>query len=160
MAGLQSEIVNERNVQPLRSVSETNVGSGGFFGFARRNVPTSLPQDFFSNWNAYSCTSRERIVADQVAPTPSARTSIVSWLADRAPSQTASFRQRELDWRRTHPEVLTRYQNEWVVLEGETIIAHGSNAAQVIRDAKSRGIQTPYIFFVERESDDSVRIGL
>jgi len=73
---------------------------------------------------------------------------------------TASFRERELEWRRTHAETLRQFENEWVVLEGVDIIAHGADAAQVIREATSRGINTPYIFFVEPESDDSVRIGL
>jgi len=159
MEGFQSEIKDKRNVQPLRPMSESNVGSGGFFGFTRGITP-SLPQDFFSTWSAYSCTNRDRIIAEHFSSTPAAENNLVSWVADRAPSRTASFRQRELDWRRTHPEELKRYQNEWVVLEGETIIAHGSNAAQVIRDAKSRGIRMPYIFFVERESENLVRIGL
>jgi len=64
-----------------------------------------------------------------------------------------------LEWRRTHAETLQQFENEWVVLEGEEIIAHGSDAAQVIREAKSRGIKTPYIFFVEQESANFVRIG-
>jgi hypothetical protein len=46
------------------------------------------------------------------------------------------------------------------VLEGEEIIAHAPDAAQAIRQAKTQGIRTPYVFFVEPESDDSVRIGL
>jgi hypothetical protein len=65
-----------------------------------------------------------------------------------------------MEWRRTHAETLRQFENQWVVLEGERIIAHDSNAAQAIRQAKSRGIRTPYIFFVEPESDESVRIGL
>ena len=74
--------------------------------------------------------------------------------------QSSGFRERELEWRRTHAETLKQYENEWVVLEGETIIAHGSNAAQVIREARSQGIRTPYIFFVEPEIANVVRIGL
>jgi hypothetical protein len=76
----------------------------------------------------------------------------------RSPAQR--LRHREVEWRQTHTAELRRYENQWVVLEGEEIIAHDSNAAQAIRQAKSRGIRTPYIFFVEPESDNSVRIGL
>ena len=75
-------------------------------------------------------------------------------------SPAPRFRHRELEWRRTHSAELTPYENQWVVLEGEEIIAHDSDASQAIRQAKSRGIRTPYIFFVEPESDNSVRIGL
>jgi len=89
-----------------------------------------------------------------------AHLSVVGDLRTDSPSIPPSFRERELEWRSTHAETLRRFENEWVVLEGEEIIAHGSDAAQVIREAKSRGIKTPYIFFVEQESDNFVRIGL
>ena len=77
-----------------------------------------------------------------------------------ARSTASGFRERELEWRRTHTETLRQFENEWVVLEGEEIIAHGSDAAKVIGEAKIKGIRTPYIFFVEQESNDFVRIGL
>ena len=77
--------------------------------------------------------------------------------ADR---QSSGFRERELEWRRTHAEALEQFENEWVVLEGETIIAHGSNAAHVIREARSQGIRTPYVFFVEPEVSNIIRFGL
>jgi hypothetical protein len=70
------------------------------------------------------------------------------------------FRERELAWRRTHAMELRRYENQWVVLEGEEIIAHSADAAEAIRQAKSRNIRTPYIFFVEPVSENVVRIGL
>ena len=75
-------------------------------------------------------------------------------------STAPGFRERELEWRRTHAETLRQFENEWVVLECEEIIAHGSDAAKVIGEARIKGIRTPYIFFVEQESDDFVRIGL
>lgn len=75
-------------------------------------------------------------------------------------SPVGAHRERELEWRHTHARELRQYENQWVVLEGEEIIAHSPEAAQAIRQAKSRGIRTPYIFFVEAESDESVKIGL
>jgi hypothetical protein len=75
-------------------------------------------------------------------------------------SFSGGFRQRELEWRLTHATELRQYENQWVVLEGEEIIAHNSDAAEAIRQAKSRGIRTPYIFFVESASENVVRIGL
>ena len=89
-----------------------------------------------------------------------AHLSVTGGLRTDPPSTAPSFRERELEWRSTHAYTLRQFENEWVVLEGEEIIAHGSDAAQVIREAKSGGIKTPYIFFVEQESDDFVRIGL
>jgi hypothetical protein len=63
-------------------------------------------------------------------------------------SDSGQFRGRELEWKCTHQDVLRHYQNEWVILEDEQIVAHGSNAAQVIREAKFKGIRRPYIFWL------------
>ncbi len=76
------------------------------------------------------------------------------------PSPTEGFRQRELEWRRTHSRELQRYENQWVVLEGEEVISHGSDPAQVIQEAKARGIRKPYVFFVERQNENVITMGL
>ena len=70
------------------------------------------------------------------------------------------FRSAELEWRRTHCEALKSLENQWVVVEGSELVAHGTDLVSVIRQAKGRGVRTPYIFFVERHSDDSIKIGL
>jgi hypothetical protein len=156
MAGLQREIVNKRNVPPLRRVFDTNVGSGGYFGITgsapyRWNIPPRKPRDP----SLPDCTFEGQFLSP-----PEAANIQEFFLIERAPAPAPSFRVRELAWRRAHPEVFTGHQNEWVVLEGEEIIGHSADAADVIRQAKARGIRTPYIFFVEPEADNSVRIGL
>jgi hypothetical protein len=156
MAGLQREIVNERNVPPLRRVFDTNVGSGGYFG-----ITGSAPR----RWNVPTRDTRDPSLPDcifegQFLSPPEAANIQEFFLIDRAPSRAPSFRERELAWRRAHPEAFADHENEWVVLESEEIIAHGTDASVVIREAKARGIRTPYIFFVEAKSDNSVRIGL
>jgi hypothetical protein len=75
-------------------------------------------------------------------------------------SVPSPFRKQEIEWRRTHAEILKSFENEWVVLEGEEIIAHGDDPVRVIEEARSKGIRTPYIFFVEPQSEDFVNIGL
>lgn len=69
-------------------------------------------------------------------------------------------RARELEWRRTHQEELQAYAGQWVVLEGETIIAHGEDLGKVVADARTKGVAIPYIFYVEALGDNIVRIGL
>ena len=71
-----------------------------------------------------------------------------------------SFRNRELGWRRTHPEILKSFENEWVVLEGEEIIAYGRNPIEVVAKARAEGIKTPYVFYVESYSEDISKMGL
>ena len=104
------------------------------------------------------------ITADQIestTPTPA---------ADRRPKTTADFaeapglspprRARELAWRRAHEDELQAYAGQWVVLEGEQIIAHGEDPAAVVERARSQGVRVPYVFYVEQYRPDVVLMGL
>ena len=81
-----------------------------------------------------------------------------SLFSDR-PSSTG-FRSRELEWRRANPEALKAIAGQWVVLEGEEIIAHGHDLLQVDAEARARGIKIPYLFYVEAADENVVQIGL
>lgn len=69
-------------------------------------------------------------------------------------------RSRELKWAQTHKEVLRQFAEQWVVLEGEEIIAHGKDLVRIVREARARGIPVPYVFYVEDVDEEVVRIGL
>lgn len=73
---------------------------------------------------------------------------------------TSGHRSRELEWCRTHKEVLLQFAGQWVVLEGEEIVAHGDDPLQVVAEARSKGVQVPYIFYVEGTDENVVRMGL
>lgn len=75
-------------------------------------------------------------------------------------SPEAVYRGQELEWRRTHKELLQTFAGEWVVLEGESIISHGTDAARVVAEARAQGISLPYLFRVEPLDEAVVRIGL
>ncbi len=68
------------------------------------------------------------------------------------------YRERELTYERTHPDVLLQYAGRWIALEGETVIASSTNLTQTIADARSRGIKIPYVFYVS--ADDTAELGL
>lgn len=72
----------------------------------------------------------------------------------------SGHRQRELEWRRTHGERLRAFSGQWIVLEGEEIVAHGRDPVQLVSEAWRKGIRVPYIFFVEVQTEEIVRIGL
>ena len=74
-------------------------------------------------------------------------------------SKVRTLRQQEIEWRRAHPEVLQRFENKWVALEGQEIIAHGEDAADVIKVARARGIKKPYVFFVEPKDENVIMYG-
>jgi hypothetical protein len=72
----------------------------------------------------------------------------------------SGHRSRELEWRRTHGELLHTLAGQWVVLEHEEIIACGGDPLKVIEEARGKGIQVPYIFYVESSTEDGVTMGL
>ena len=85
-------------------------------------------------------------------------------LSDPTPEERAvqgrRIREREDAWCRTHPEALRGHTGQWVVVEGEAIVAHGSDPARLVSEARQRGIRSPYVFFVEESDSDFVRLGL
>jgi hypothetical protein len=77
-----------------------------------------------------------------------------------APPRPLGHRQREQAWRRTHGDVLHGYAGEWLVLEGEEIIAHGDDPANLVKQARAHGIRSPYVFFVEPVQPGVIKIGI
>lgn len=67
----------------------------------------------------------------------------------RGETITSTYRQSEFEWIRTHADVLRRLAGQWVVLEGEEIVAHGKNAARVVGSARRKGIAVPFVLYVE-----------
>ncbi len=59
-------------------------------------------------------------------------------------------RDREDAWRRSNRAVLRRhYAGQWVVLEGEEIVAHSEDAAEAVQDARAKAVAVPFVFYVE-----------
>ena len=159
MEALQREIEDERKSRLTYFPQHTAVGSLGCWG-----SPAGLTTSTVGFGTEITTSFRHKSprILDMPVPTLSSEcgVSILAFHRGDASPSSPGPREREMEWRRTHAETLRQFENQWVVLEGERIIAHDSNAAQAIRQAKSRGIRTPYVFFVEPESDESVRIGL
>lgn len=44
-----------------------------------------------------------------------------------------------------------KYMNQWVCLEGDTLIAHGTDALEVDRKARERGIEVPFLEHIVEE---------
>lgn len=70
-------------------------------------------------------------------------------------------RRRELRFRETNPDALRALAGQWVVLEGEAIVASGKHPLEVVSEARAKGIRAPYIFYLEEPpKEDVVWIGL
>lgn len=89
---------------------------------------------------------------------------------EQGPSDSASsmggtkagtrLREREDAWCRSNLEALRRLEGQWVVVEGEEIVVHGEDPTDLVKEARSRGIRTPYVFYVEKPRPGVVRLGL
>ncbi|MBI3928546.1 MAG: ribbon-helix-helix domain-containing protein [Armatimonadetes bacterium] len=91
----------------------------------------------------------------------SARGAIIEAPAPASGAPPPGDRHRELEWRRTHADLLKQYAGQWVVVEGQELVDHGKDATSVVAEARRRGIVVPYIFRVEQEyGDEVVRFGL
>jgi hypothetical protein len=157
MDTLQREIVDDRKIR-FDAYRGAGIGSLGLLGLG-----PGIGLSTTGSGGPIVLTRHESPRQSTGSEIESNRTTPITVIANRrtkANGDSPGFRQREWEWRRTHAKILKQFENEWVVLEGEEIIAHGSNAAQVIHEARSRGIRTPYIFFVEPEFDESFKIGL
>ncbi len=76
------------------------------------------------------------------------------------PTLRAHPRSRELAWRREHEQELRALAGEWVIIEGDELIAHGPDPVAIVAAARARGIQVPYVFFVEPVGENFVKLGL
>jgi hypothetical protein len=55
---------------------------------------------------------------------------------------------------------LQAYAGQWVVVHNETVIEHGPDLAQIVDNARSRGIRCPRVLYVEPSRARTVRLGL
>jgi hypothetical protein len=53
---------------------------------------------------------------------------------------------REMKWLREHAR---EYANQWVALDGDRLVAHGTNASEVYAAAEADGAGLPMVTFVE-----------
>ena len=61
----------------------------------------------------------------------------------------ARYKQTE-NWLRENRE---KYLGQWVALEGDRLIAHGTDALQVHAEAKAAGIEIPFIEHIVEEQE-------
>lgn len=157
---LQTEIVDERKSR-LQFLEPTGVGSLGTLGLGVGLSTSVLPADFrirgkFSN--VQSAFNYDEMIPREFPPARASHD--VRLVAAHPVGSVNQFRNRESEWRRTHADVLKSLENQWVVLEGDQVVAHGEDPVHVINEAKAKGIRTPYIFFVEQRTENVVTMGL
>lgn len=122
-----------------------------------------------SPWTDPLAPDREALIESFYRRTSSARAAGLG--QEREPGQLLVFRSRhapqpvhprsrEIAWRRAHEQELRALAGQWVILEVEEVIAFGPDPQALVDTAKARGIQVPYLFFVEPADDNAVKFGL
>jgi hypothetical protein len=173
MEALQSGIIDRRQAQILKSfesdfkprpvggLAVLILGAGASVARPREHVYISRPfsQQQFSTLHQQFTTNYEELLVRELCTITTQNVSHPSG-GEREGSNESQFRTRELEWRRTHPEILKAFEGEWIVIEGDEVVAHDREFTRVINQARSSGIPTPYVFFVEPKSEDVVNIGL
>jgi len=66
---------------------------------------------------------------------------------------TAPSRQREIEWLSSNTDTLYDYQGNWIAVEGDKIVAWGSDEVDVEMQAKTKGVKVPLLFRVPAETD-------
>ena len=59
-----------------------------------------------------------------------------------------SGRMPEKEWLRAHGQ---EYSGQWVALNGEELLSHGSDAREVRDEARAKGVQTPLMVHIPDE---------
>lgn len=115
------------------------------------NRGIKIARDQFNHrWRLFSRAARIR---SYDYPSPSRPTPSKSFFP-------AGHRARELAWRRSHQEALIEYAGQWIVLEGEVIMAHGPDLVTVVAEARIKGTAVPYVFYVEVQEKGKAALGL
>jgi uncharacterized protein DUF5678 len=95
--------------------------------------------------------SLEEAILDSVRRLPPAKQEEVLRFADGLQQQSAvrmvpsRDRSREMEW---ITENRARYADQWVVVEGDRLIAAGADAHKVFAAAKAGGIEVPFLVHV------------
>ncbi len=63
------------------------------------------------------------------------------------------LRRSEIEWLISHSGELRQFQNQWVAIEGNRVVAHGTSELEVDSQARSQGIATPFIVYVPGENE-------
>jgi hypothetical protein len=94
-------------------------------------------------------------------PPPAVTMGLMGSTTARAISTPAGKRQREMAWRAEHASFLMeRYEGQWVVVEGERVIAAATTPGVAIAEARRAGVLVPYVFHVSRPEPGVSILGL
>ncbi len=84
---------------------------------------------------------------------PEERQRLRKWLAEEGRSQTSQpvvRREREMRWLSQHE---AQYAGQWVALDGDRLLSHGTDARKVFAEARAAGVGVPFMTYAEKADE-------
>lgn len=72
----------------------------------------------------------------------------------------ARLREVELRWLSENQTQLNAYGGQWLILEGDRMVAHGTDYLEVLREARDKGVVVPFAYRVPESEGAVVWMGL
>ncbi len=58
-------------------------------------------------------------------------------------------RETEIAWVASHSKELAKFQGQWIVVDGQRVVVNGYDFAEVTKEARSNGVEIPYVIKIE-----------
>lgn len=97
-------------------------------------------------WLDELCKIRPTIIAlfdDPFTTAPALATKVETSEFQKPP--TVLSRRTEVEWLSSHATELANYQGQWIAIEGNEIVAYGSDEVEVEIRAREKGIKVPFL---------------
>jgi hypothetical protein len=73
-------------------------------------------------------------------------------VANIGPNQV---RNAELNWLREHSQETAAYVGQWLLISGDTLLAHSQDFAEIKNAILANGISSPFVYYVPTEAESS-----
>lgn len=74
---------------------------------------------------------------------------------DEASSSRPKTRENEMMWMGNNKSLLAKLAGNWIVIEGDRLIASSNDFAVVLKESKVRGVEVPFILYVPEPLQDA-----
>lgn len=84
---------------------------------------------------------------------PEERQRLRKWLAEEdriKASNPPARREREMRWLSEHE---AEYAGEWLALDGDRLLSHGTDPRKVYAEARAAGVEVPFVVFAEKADE-------
>ncbi|MFQ5925469.1 MAG: DUF5678 domain-containing protein [Dehalococcoidia bacterium] len=67
-------------------------------------------------------------------------------------------RMTEMRWLGSQRELCVRLAGQWIAVEGERLIAHGQRLIEVLEEARSKGVEHPFVVCLPESHEEEIAV--